>query len=128
MTRRRKVLVVDDDEAIRLVAEVALTRVGGFDVRLAADGLAALAEIDRDPPDAVLLDVVMPHRDGPATLAALRSHPAAATLPVVLLTASLQPERIAELRALDVRGLIGKPFDALRLATELRALLGWGEA
>ena len=81
------VLVADDDPSTRrLLAEI-LGR-AGYAVRLAADGLAALAEIERDPPDLVLADIVMPGLGGAALLARLRS--TGRYRPVVLMSAYVQ--------------------------------------
>jgi two-component system OmpR family response regulator len=125
MSRRRTVLLVDDEEAIRIIAELSLGRVGGFNVRLASNGQEALEEVARKRPDVVLLDVMMPKLDGPKTLAALRQTHPAEELPVVFLTAALQPEQVQSLMELDAQGLLGKPFEPMQLASDLSAILGW---
>ena len=65
----QKILLVEDEPDIRAVVEIALESVGGFSVRLCADGPAALAALPEFAPDLVMLDVMMPGMDGPATLA-----------------------------------------------------------
>jgi two-component system, OmpR family, response regulator len=121
----KQVLFVDDDASIRLIASLALERVGGFRVALARHGREALEMVAKGRPDVVLLDVMMPFLDGPATLAALRRRYSADHLPVVFLTAALQSEQLAQLHRLDAQGVLGKPFDPMRLAADLRLLLGW---
>lgn len=121
----RRVLVVDDDESIREVAEVALGIVADWDVRSADSGERALQEAKRAPLDAVLLDVMMPGMDGPTTLAHLRADPGTRDLPVILLTAKLRPGERRELDDLDVAGVIGKPFDPMTLADKVSEILGW---
>jgi CheY-like chemotaxis protein len=121
----RRVLVVDDDESIREVAEVALGLVGGWEVTTAAGGEAGLERAIADAPDAILLDVMMPGMDGPTTLTRLRAEPATRDVPVVLLTAKLRPGERRELDDLDVSGIIGKPFDPMALADQVREILGW---
>jgi CheY-like chemotaxis protein len=123
----RRILVVDDEPDIRLVARLALERLGGFEVVEAADADGAVAAVDARPPDAVLLDVMMPSDDGPATLRRLRALPDGNDLDVVFLTAKVQAAEVARLEALGVRGVLAKPFDPMTLATELRTLLGWEE-
>lgn len=125
MAEPKHVLFVDDDEAIRLIAKLALERVGGFQVSLAPHGHAALAAVANLRPDAVLLDVMMPLLDGPATLSELRRHHTAADLPVVFLTAAVQRDQLERLQLLDAQGVLGKPFDPMRLAFDLRNLLAW---
>ncbi|MTV24239.1 response regulator [Nitriliruptoraceae bacterium ZYF776] len=121
----RRILVVDDEPDIRLVAKLALERIGGHEV-VEADGAdAAVAAVADRPPDLVLLDVMMPGTDGPATLARLRQQPSGADLSVVFLTAKVQRSERERLGALGVAGVIPKPFDPMTLATELAQLLGW---
>jgi CheY-like chemotaxis protein len=121
----RRILLVDDDEAIRMVAGLALGRVGGYDVETVPSGDEALEVVRRRPPDAIVLDVMMPGMDGPSTLAELRGLPAGRTVPVVFLTASLQPDEVDRLTSLGVAGVLGKPFEPMTLAAELAELLGW---
>ena len=119
-----QLLYVDDDEAIREVAELSLSLDGRFTVRPAASGQEALAILASGfRPDAVLLDVMMPGLDGPQTLARLRAE-GFRQLPVIFITArSLDNERQA-LMSLGARGIITKPFDPMLLANEVVRILG----
>ena len=119
----RTVVVADDEPDIRELARLALERVGGHRVLVAADGRQAAELVALHDPDAVLLDVNMPGLDGPGTLRLMREQAAAA--PVVFLTAGVQESRLAGLEELDVAGVLSKPFDPISLAAELGALLGW---
>jgi CheY-like chemotaxis protein len=125
MPEAKHVLFVDDDEAICLIAALALERVGGFRVSIARNGREALLAVAKERPDVVLLDVMMPFLDGPDTLSALRQEHDRATLPVVFLTAALQSDQLAHLHSLDGNGVLGKPFDPMLLADNLRQILGW---
>jgi CheY-like chemotaxis protein len=119
-----KVLIVDDEADIRRIARLSLARLGGMEVVEAATGDEALREAHAQRPDAILLDVIMPGRDGPGTLAALRADAATADIPVVFLTARAdEAEEAARLRALGAAGVLAKPFDPARLPAELRAAL-----
>jgi CheY-like chemotaxis protein len=119
----RTVLLVEDDEDIRTVGELALGRVGGLEVRTAASGQEALDIACAEPPDVILLDVMMPGMDGPEVLQRLRENPGTREVPVVFLTAKAHRDEIARLRALGVAGVLTKPFDPMALATELLAIL-----
>lgn len=121
----KHVLFVDDDEAICLIAKLALGLVGGFRVSTARNGREALEMVENEVPDAIVLDVMMPMLDGPGTLAALRRQHPRERLPVVFLTAALQSDQLALLHSLDGNGVLGKPFDPMVLADNLRQLLGW---
>jgi CheY-like chemotaxis protein len=119
-----KVLVVDDEADIRRIAQLALTRIGGLEVVEARSGAEALAAARTAAPDVVLLDVMMPGMDGPETLQALRADPATASIPIVFLTAKALETEQRRLLALGAAGVLVKPFDPLKLAAELRAVLG----
>jgi CheY-like chemotaxis protein len=119
-----KVLIIDDEDDIRRIARLSLVRVGGLDVIDARDGPTGVALAESDQPDVVLLDVMMPGLDGPATLAALRASDKTAGIPVVFLTAKAMPDEIARLYGLGVRGVLQKPFDPMTLPAQLKAALG----
>jgi CheY-like chemotaxis protein len=121
-----KILIVDDEDDIRRIARLALSKVGKMDVVEASSGTEAVRKAVEDQPDAVLLDVMMPGLDGPSTLAAFRSNPRTASLPVIFLTAKAMPAEVERLRDLGARGVLTKPFDPMSLADELRAILKVG--
>ena len=120
-----QILVVDDDADVRRLAVMSLSRVGGHDVRSADSGAACLAALEEYIPDLVLLDVMMPAKDGPSTLADIRTNPRTLKVPVVFLTAGLVESDMDRLRALPVSGVLRKPFDPMTLPSEVAALLGW---
>ena len=119
-----RVLIVDDEEDVRDVARLSLGHVGGMDVIEASDGFQAVAKAADEQPDFVLLDVMMPGMDGPATFAALHADPRTAHIPVVFLTAKAMPSELARLKELGAAGVIMKPFDPMTLAKEARGILG----
>jgi two-component system OmpR family response regulator len=118
----KKLMAVEDDADIRRILDLALGTFGGFELTLCESGEAALTALQQERPDLILLDVMMPGLDGPGTLRAIRAQPALATIPVVFLTAKLQPGEIASWTALGALAVIGKPFDPLTLPDELRQL------
>ncbi|MBA4070558.1 MAG: hypothetical protein C0497_01790 [Gemmatimonas sp.] len=121
-----RVLYIEDDLDIQAIATLALETVGGLTVQVCSSGHDAVAVATAFAPDCVLLDVMMPGMDGPATLEALRADVATARLPVVFMTAKVQPAEVEQLRALGAIGVIAKPFDPMSLAAELRAIFsGW---
>jgi CheY-like chemotaxis protein len=120
-----KILVVDDDPDIRRIAALALERLGGFRVLVAAtsEEALALAAAPGDAPDLILLDVTMPGTDGPATLGVLRARPETARVPVVFFTATSNDADVARLCALGAAGVIAKPFDISDLPRRVKAFL-----
>jgi CheY-like chemotaxis protein len=126
MAQQRSILVVDDDDSIREIAQVSLELVGGWNVLTASSGLAALQHVALDAPDALLLDVMMPGLDGPSTVARLQQSDATRHIAVVLLTAKVQPAERQRFTALPgVTGVIAKPFDPMQLPAQVAELLGW---
>jgi CheY-like chemotaxis protein len=121
----KRILIVDDEDDIREVAQMTLEMMAGWEVRAAASGEQALALAAADPPDAILLDVMMPGMDGPATLARLLADPATAGVPVVFLTAKAQAAEQRRLAGMGAAGVLAKPFDPARLADQLSQVLGW---
>ncbi|ACQ79117.1 response regulator receiver protein [Beutenbergia cavernae DSM 12333] len=117
------VLVVDDDETIREVAQMALQLVGGWRVTTAPSGAEALRLAHMDPPDVILLDVMMPVVDGPSTLVRLRADPVTREVPVVFLTAKFTPGQAHEWSGSGLAGVIAKPFDPMTLADQVARLL-----
>jgi CheY-like chemotaxis protein len=124
---KKRLLIVDDDEDIRRVAQLSLERIGGFRVLEAETGEAALAmaKAPSDRPDAILLDVMIPDMDGPAMLERLKREDSTRDIPVIFLTAKTQRQDLDRYRALGAAGVIKKPFDPMSIARELKALLGW---
>ena len=112
-------LLVDDDAPILRMLERTLTA-EGYDVVAAADGGAALAAVERNVPDAIVLDVSMPGLDGLAVTRRLRAK--GLRVPILLLTArDAVHERVAGLDA-GADDYLVKPFDFAELAARLRAL------
>jgi CheY-like chemotaxis protein len=118
-----RILIIDDEADIRRIAHLALGRVGAMDVLEATSGADGLRQAEDNRPDAILLDVMMPGLDGPSTLAALRSNPATANIPVIFLTAKAMLSELERLRAMGAAGVLTKPFDPMTLAGQVRAAL-----
>ncbi|HZY99405.1 MAG TPA: response regulator transcription factor [Candidatus Baltobacteraceae bacterium] len=114
-----RVLIVDDDAGLRHLLEYGLGQ-AGFAVRSAADGQAGLLMLREYSPDLVVLDVMLPERDGIALLPEIRR---LTTVPVVMLTASTElTQKLAGFSA-GADDYVGKPFDLDELIARLRTLL-----
>ena len=125
MDRARRVLIIDDDDSIREVARMSLELVGGWTVTTAPSGGDGLRQAREERPDGILLDVMMPDLDGPATLEQLRGDDLVGETPVIFLTAKVQASERTRFGELDVAGLIAKPFDPMTLAARVAELFGW---
>jgi two-component system, OmpR family, response regulator len=119
-----KVLLVDDDQDLRRIAELSLTNVGRWSVLLAASGQEGLDLACRQRPDVILLDVMMPGMDGPTTLALLQGNSTTADIPVIFLTAKVQSHEVDSYIRLGALGVIIKPFDPMTLPLEIQKMVG----
>lgn len=118
-----KVLIIDDDDDIRLIAGMSLGRVGGMEVIDAPGGAEGIKKAQSEHPDVILLDMMMPTMDGSQTLKLLRSQPETATTPVIFLSCKAVGPEVDRMLALGAAGVLLKPFDPRTLSDEVRALL-----
>jgi len=118
-----KVLLVDDEDMLRKVMKDLLER-EGYNVVEARDGVEALDQIDRHGPDIVVLDLNLPGLDGYGVLSHLRSRPATADIPVVVLTARGDEENEVRVFEHGADDFLSKPFRARALSARLAAVLG----
>jgi CheY-like chemotaxis protein len=119
------ILIIDDESDIREVAQVSLEMIGGWQVLTSESGQDGLEKAKADQPDAILLDVMLPDMDGPTTLQNLQADPATSHIPVVFLTAKIQPSDRNRFANLGVVAVIAKPFDPINLASQVAEALGW---
>ncbi|MCP3137279.1 response regulator [Pyxidicoccus xibeiensis] len=123
MTTLRKVMLVDDEDDIRTIGNLSLSRVGGWQTVLASSGAEALEKAAAEKPDLILLDVMMPGMDGPTTFGKLRAQASTASTPIIFMTAKIQKQEVARYLELGALGVIGKPFDPMTLPAEIRKLV-----
>ncbi len=121
----KRILYVEDEPDIQAIAKLTLENIGQYDVELCSSGNEALASIKGFGPDLVLLDVMMPEMDGPTTLKELRKLPEGENLPIIFMTAKVQPSEVAHYRDLGAIGVIAKPFDPMTLSITVNQL--WQE-
>jgi type II secretory ATPase GspE/PulE/Tfp pilus assembly ATPase PilB-like protein len=119
----RKVLLVDDEDSLRKVVKDLLER-DGYIVSEARDGVQALDQVDRVGPDIIVLDLNMPGLDGYGVLSHLRSRPATADIPVIVLTAKSDEDNEVRVFELGADDFLTKPFRARALSARLEAVLG----
>ncbi|MDO9485287.1 MAG: response regulator [Actinomycetota bacterium] len=115
-----KVLLVDDEDDIRFVAEISLRDVGGLETFVASSGPEGLQSAEENLPDLIVLDMMMPGMDGMETLRQLRSNPATDHIPVIFMTARAQVHEITSYIEAGALAVITKPFDPMSLHEQVK--------
>ncbi|OKH37627.1 two-component system response regulator [[Phormidium ambiguum] IAM M-71] len=121
----KSILLIDDEKRLSIVIQMCLQKLGGWRVVTAESGKEGLSKAETEKPDAILLDLMMPDMDGITVLGKLQANPNTAEIPVILLTAKVQSANQHEYTQLKIAGLIAKPFDPLKLASQVAQTLGW---
>jgi CheY-like chemotaxis protein len=121
----KRLLTIDDEEAIQIVVKFGISMTAGWEVLSASNGKMGIATAERELPDAILLDVMMPEMDGIATFKALQANPITAKIPVIFLTAKAQTAERRQFTDLGVSGTIAKPFNSLDLPDRIAKILNW---
>lgn len=116
------ILVADDEPSIVLSLQVLLQK-AGFTVRIARNGEEALESVAESTPDLILLDAMMPRRDGFDVCQSLRANPAYQSLPIIMLTAKSRDVERQKGMALGATDYITKPFSTRDLVTTVRKYL-----
>ncbi len=123
----RSVLVVDDEPNIVLSLEFIMKQ-AGFEVRVARDGDEALGAIEASPPDLVLLDVMMPNRDGYDVCQTIRANPAWKGIYIIMLTAKGRDIEREKGMALGADDYVTKPFSTREVIARVEQFLATGSA
>jgi CheY-like chemotaxis protein len=121
----KRLLTIDDEEAIQIVIKFGINMVSGWEVLSASNGKTGIVTAQRELPDAILLDVMMPEMDGIATFKALQANPITAGIPVIFLTAKAQAAEKRQFNDLGISGVITKPFNSLDLPDRISKILNW---
>ncbi len=119
----KKILVVDDEPNIVLSLEF-LMKQQGYAVRSAVDGDSAMKEVERDPPDIVLLDVSMPGRSGFEVCEAIRANPAWNQMRILIVTGKGRDEDREKGLSLGADDYVIKPFETQNIVAKVKELLG----
>ena len=123
MSQPLTIVYAEDDPDIQMIATIALKDIGGFEVHICNDGNEAIEKLNTVEPDLILLDVMMPIKDGPTALQELIKIHGNNLAPVVFITAKASSKEVDKLIELGAVGVITKPFDPMSLAKEVTALI-----
>ncbi|MBK1692048.1 response regulator transcription factor [Ectothiorhodospira mobilis] len=122
----QSVLVVDDEPNIVLSLEF-LMKQAGFDVRVARDGESALEAVRQQPPQVILLDVMLPRRDGYEVCQTIRANPEWRDVRILMLTAKGRQIEKEKGLAMGADDYITKPFSTREVVERVRAYMPQGE-
>jgi len=123
---QKRVLIIDDDSAVRIVVGISLSKLGGYEVLDASSGPEGLEIAQKEHPDAIILDLAMPRMDGFEVLQQLQKNPLTQSIPVILLTANVEQVNRREISvSVGIVETIAKPFDALTLPKQVAIACGW---
>jgi DNA-binding response OmpR family regulator len=118
-----RVLIAEDEPNI-VESLTFLLRRAGYDVASVLDGEEALVQLRTRPPDLMILDLMLPRRNGFEVLKAVKSNPALRSLPVLVLTAKGQPQDRKRAEEIGVGAFMTKPFSNREIMDEVRRLAG----
>ncbi|HET7824871.1 MAG TPA: response regulator, partial [Anaeromyxobacter sp.] len=118
-----RILIVDDEPNIVISLEYLMKR-EGFDTAVAADGEAALAALEKVPPDLVILDVMLPRMNGFEVCRRIRADPRWRALRILMLTAKGRDTEVEKGLGLGADAYVTKPFSTKDLVAQIRMLLG----
>jgi CheY-like chemotaxis protein len=121
----KHILIVDDEEDVRAIAQMGIEMGAGWNVVTASSGKEALEIAAQQQPDVILLDMMMPDMDGRTTLQQLKANPKTQPIPVILVTAKVQNGHQEIFADMQVAAIFAKPFRPLKLAEQISKALGW---
>ena len=117
------VLIVDDDDNIRLITRMSLAGLTKWSISEARNGKEALLALEKGCPDLILLDVMMPDMSGLDLLAKAKEQIGANLPPVIFMTAKVQVNEVEKYRQMGAAGVIMKPFDPMTLPEQIENII-----
>ncbi|MEH1832962.1 MAG: response regulator [Nostoc sp.] len=127
IVKTRRILLIENKNAIREVTQLCLETGEGWEVMTAASRQEAIAKTKTQKVDVILvdLDTFASDRDLSTILHQLENNPVTQNIPVILLTTTVSSQELEQFTKLGVRTVIAKPFDLMTLASQVSAVLGW---
>jgi excisionase family DNA binding protein len=119
---RRLILIVDDDDRLREFVRVNL-EMEGYSVREAASAEEGLAALEEEPPDLILLDVMMPKVDGWEMLSRVQERHGVGAIPVIMFSGKVEENSLKRATSRGAQGFIGKPFNPQQLIDSTKQLV-----
>lgn len=122
MTEKR-ILVIDDEPDLGFIISTCLEEFSNWKVLITESSKEGLTLAQREQPDIILLDVMMPEMDGITLFHCLKSEPKTQAIPIIFMTAKVQNSDLELFSSLGAAGVISKPFDPLTLVEQITEIL-----
>jgi len=121
----KRILFIDDEDDIKILTQFCLDSEAGWSMISASSGQEGIVIAEKEQPDAILLDAMMPDLDGIQTITKLQKNPKTKDIPTIFITAKAQASDRRRFYNAGAKGVINKPFDSLTLASQISGFLGW---
>lgn len=118
----RKIMCIDDEPDILEIVKACLEIGGNYTVSTCSSGKEALDTIGEVKPDLIMLDILIPAMDGVTIFGKLRGYSSLKTVPIVFVSAMVQPKEVSAYIELGAAGVIMKPFDPMKLTAEVESM------
>lgn len=119
----KRILIVEDEESLLKLEKIFLSS-RGYEVVGVVDGPAALAALEKERPDLILLDIMLPQMDGFEVCKRIKQNPQTASIPVIMLTAKKSSEDMAKGKEVGADNYITKPFKSANVIEIIQSYLG----
>ena len=121
---KKTILIVDDSQVAILTEKLVVGQSGKYEVRTASDGEEAVRAAIEEPPDLIVMDVVMPKLDGFGACRKLRSNEATRGIPIIMVTTRGEPKNVEEGYAAGCNDYVTKPVNSGELLKKIGSLIG----
>lgn len=120
-----KLLLIDDNEDNRILVKITLENSTNWTIVTASSGVEGMLKAESELPDVILLDLILSDLDGLIVYKLLKNNLFTDTIPVIFMTAMVNPQVMTRLQKTNARGIITKPFDTVSLASNIAKMCGW---
>lgn len=122
MKKLKKILYAEDEPDVQTVVGLTVDSMSDYDLKICRNGKELIENVEEYSPDLILLDVMMPEMDGPATFKNLQLSDTTKDIPVIFITAKAQLHEVEIFKETGALGVITKPFDPINLCNEIQQI------
>lgn len=122
MKELKKILYAEDEPDVQTIVELTIQTMSDYEIKICNNGKKLLECVEEYEPDLILLDVMMPEMDGPATFKNLQANENTKSIPVIFVTAKAQVHEVEKFKEIGSWGVITKPFAVMSLCDELQKI------